>query len=83
MRYAVARLAADHLLERGFRQFGIWGFPRGYHPGLDHRSDCFRRFIEEAGYPCHVLQEARRRRPRSWEQEQEWLARWVAGLQMT
>jgi LacI family transcriptional regulator len=77
---AVARLAANHLLERGFRQFGFWGFPRGYHPGLDHRSDCFRRFIEGAGYPCHVLQEVRRQRPRGWEQEQEWLARWVAGL---
>ena len=77
---AVARLAADHLLERGFRQFGFCGFARGCHPGLDYRGDCFQRFIVEAGYPCEVLQDSPRRRPRSWEQEQDWIARWVDRL---
>jgi len=77
---AIARLGAEHLLERGFRHFGFCGFARGYHPGLDRRGDCFQRFIEKAGYACQVLQDPPRKLARSWELEQEWLARWIAGL---
>jgi LacI family transcriptional regulator len=77
---AIARLGAEHLLERGFRHFGFCGLARGYHPGLDRRGDCFRQLIEQAGYACQVLQDPPRKRARSWEQEQEWLARWIAGL---
>ena len=77
---AVGRLAADHFLERGFRQFAFCGLRRGYHPGIDRRCDCFQRFIEQAGYPCQVLEDTPRRRPRSWEQEQDWIAHWIAGL---
>ena len=47
---AIARLGAEHLLERGFRHFGFCGFARGYHPGLDRRGDCFQQLIEQAGY---------------------------------
>jgi LacI family transcriptional regulator len=77
---AIARLGAEHLLERGFRHFGFCALACGYHPGLDRRGDCFRRFIEQAGHECQVLQDPPRKRARSWEQEQEWLAGWIAGL---
>jgi LacI family transcriptional regulator len=77
---AVGRLAAEHLLERGFRQFAFCGLRRGYHPGIDRRCDCFQRFIERAGYPCQVLEDTPRRRPRTWEQEQDRIAHWIAGL---
>ncbi len=77
---AIGRLGAQHLLERGFRHFGFCGFVCGYHSGLDRRRDSFGRFIEQAGYVCEVLQEPPRKRPRSWEQQQEWLARWITRL---
>jgi len=77
---AIARMGADHLLERGFQHFAFFGLSRGYHPGLDRRSDCFHRFIEKAGYPCEVLHPPLRKRAPSWEQDQEWLARWIARL---
>lgn len=77
---AVGRLAADHFLERGFRHFAFLGLRRGYHPGIDRRCDCFQRFIEQAGYRCQVLEDTPRRRPRSWEQEQDWLAGSIARL---
>jgi len=77
---AVARLAAEHLLERGFRHFGFCGFARGYHAGFDCRGDCFQRFIEQAGCVCQVLQDPPREGPRSWEREQGSLARWIASL---
>jgi LacI family transcriptional regulator len=77
---AIGRMGADHLLERGFQQFAFCGLPRGYHPGLDRRGDCFQRFIEKAGYPCEVLHPPLRKRSPSWEQDQKWLARWIARL---
>ena len=77
---AIGRMGADHLLERGFQQFAFCGLPRGYHPGLDRRGECFQRFIEKAGYPCEVLHPPLRKRSPSWEQDQKWLARWIARL---
>jgi LacI family transcriptional regulator len=43
---AIARLAADHLLERGIRHFAFCGFRRGFHPKIDERGDCFQEFIK-------------------------------------
>jgi len=77
---AIAQMGADHLLERGFQQFAFFGLPRGYHPGLDRRSECFQRFIEKAGYPCEVLRPPLRKRAPSWEQGQKWLASWITRL---
>ena len=42
---AVAHLAAEHLLERGFRQFGLCGYRRGYHLGFDVRQQSFREHV--------------------------------------
>ena len=77
---AIAQLAAEHLLERGFRHFAFCGYRRTLHPKLDLRGDHFQRRIERAGYHCEVLRQRKRQRPRSWEQQQTWIARWIAGL---
>jgi LacI family transcriptional regulator len=76
---SVARLAADHLLERGFRHFAFCGFRRGFHPKIDGRGDCFQEFIASVGCTFHTLRDTSRKR-RSWEQEQAWIARWIASL---
>jgi len=77
----VARLGAEHFLEKGFMHFGFCGFARGYHPGLDRRGECFRRLIEAAGYRCSLYQQPRgpkgQRKP---ENEQRRLARWIKNL---
>lgn len=76
---AIAKLAADHLLERGLRHFAFCGFRRGYHPKIDERAAGFQQFIERAGGTFDALRDTARRR-RSWEQEQAWIGRWIAGL---
>ncbi|HXG10337.1 MAG TPA: DNA-binding transcriptional regulator [Gemmataceae bacterium] len=76
----LARLAAEHLLERGFRRFGFCGIPRGEHPHLYRRGEDFLRLIEEKGYPCAVFPGPNDRRAATWEKEQDRLAAWVAGL---
>jgi LacI family transcriptional regulator len=87
---AVARLAAEHLLDRGYEQFGFCGLPRGIHPYMDQLCDSFVSRIEEAGFDCRVF--AARPGPRrgeAWERQQnraeQWtdqrrLARWVRAI---
>lgn len=78
---AVARLAADHLLERGFQHFALCGYQRGYHLGFDKRQDCFRQCIKRAGCRCDELVLPRGDlRPPSWEKEQHRIAEWLASL---
>jgi LacI family transcriptional regulator len=49
---AVTRLAAEHLLERGFRQFAYCGFVGAKYS--DERSGFFTRLINAAGFECHT-----------------------------
>jgi LacI family transcriptional regulator len=77
----VARLAADHLLQRGLRHFAFCGNARGLHQMLDKRGDEFRKMIEDAGYQCNVFPaEPQRPKQISWEKQQERLADWIDGL---
>lgn len=87
---AVARLAADHLLQRGYKQFGFCGVARGIHPHIDQLCESFAKLIEGAGLSCHVF--AARPGPRrgeAWERQQnrteQWtdqhrLARWLRAV---
>ena len=77
----VARLGAEHLLERGFKHFGFCGYHRRFHPGFDMRQDCFRQFIKRAGYRCNVFTLSQgNRRPQTWEHEQEKIGDWICSL---
>jgi LacI family transcriptional regulator len=51
---AGARLAAEHLLERGFRHFAYCGFVGTEYS--DARSNVFERVICEAGFTCSIYQ---------------------------
>jgi len=75
--HAVARLAAEHLRERGFRSFGFCGFPRGKDPPLDDRADAFRLHLEQAGFSCSTFN-AERGAP--WRQEERRINQWVRSL---
>ncbi len=70
---AIARLAAQHLLERGFKQFGYCGDVR--FRWSQQRGETFRRLIREAGHPCHDFVE-----PDRPTDEIAALARWLQGL---
>jgi LacI family transcriptional regulator len=50
---AVGRLAAQHLLERGFRHFGFCGFNGT--EWSDRRGASFQQCIAKAGLPCQVF----------------------------
>jgi len=73
------RLAAEHLLERGFRHFGYCGDPRFYWSRL--RSGFFAGHIQAAGHECSLFDlPTPRSRVGSWDQTTEALARWIRKL---
>ncbi len=74
---AIAGLAAEHLLQRGFKQFGFCGDDR--FNWSKWRAEVFVRLIGEASHPCSVYRALRRHTAES-ETQVEHIADWVAGL---
>jgi LacI family transcriptional regulator len=74
---AIARAAAEHFLDRGFRHFAFCGDDR--FNWSKWRQEHFARFLHEAGHPC-VLYRPRDGRAADSEAEVERIATWVAGL---
>jgi LacI family transcriptional regulator len=76
---AIGRLAAEHLLERGFSHFG-WCGVVGVN-WAQTRRDSFEQTVGAAGCPCEVYRlPARTRSDSSWEIQQEQLAHWLRRL---
>ncbi len=76
---SIATLAAEHLLQRGFKQFGYVGV-RAVSWSVERR-DIFVQAVEQSGSRCrvhHVMPQSRDFS--AWENERNRLARWVAGL---
>ncbi len=74
----IARLAAEHLLERGLKHFAFCGKPAGVHPGLDERGVTFAEVVRAAGGTCDVFPADCP--PDNWEMEQELLSKWLDSL---
>ena len=76
---AVARLAAEHLLECGFRRFAYFGRRGSWNS--DQRRRGFVETVETAGAPCSVFEG---RKPgnanRPWQEEMAELQRWLASI---
>ena len=69
---AIARLAVDHFLERGFRHFAYCGDDRFHWSRW--RSDHFNRLLDEVGYSCHTFVPTSRRADRQVAAIAQWLA---------
>jgi len=76
--HAIGIMAAEHLLDRGFRHFAFCGIP--YCSWSQKRKESFANRIRQAGYDCHIYPEPRLRRDRLWAREQHTLADWLTHL---
>ena len=74
---AIARLAAEHLLERGFRHFGYCGDAR-FAWSARHGGN-FAQHLADAGFECAVF-DSQPADAEDWEREQGKLARWIRSL---
>jgi LacI family transcriptional regulator len=76
---AIARVAAEHLRERGFQSFGYCGDPR--FNWSNWRREAFVKYLAAAGFQCSVYQSPRvSQGSASWEQDQRGMARWIRAL---
>ncbi len=76
---AIARLAIEHFLDRGFREFAYCGIQGRRWACL--REEAFVEFVQAAGYRCHVYHLPRQETaPWYAEAERERLANFVRGL---
>ena len=73
-----AELAAEHLLERGFRNYGFVGVADRI--WSQRREEAFRAAIQEAGFDPYVYPLPRRKVDRQWDREQTILEDWLRGL---
>lgn len=75
----IARLAADHLLERGFRQLAFCG-EAGYNWSR-WRQEAFARQIAAAGCQCHIYESLPTQgKEFSWNREKQRMAAWISRL---
>ncbi len=72
---AIGRMAAEHLLERGFRHFGYCGFDNIY--WSYQRRDGFITRIAEAGFKTSLYEQPKSRANRLWFREKPILAEWL------
>jgi LacI family transcriptional regulator len=73
------RMAAEHLLERGFRNFGYCGYANRI--WSDRRQEGFCRRLEEAGFSCDIYKPPKRGIPLSWQKERNAIVDWLSSLQ--
>lgn len=77
---AVARMAAEHFLGRGFRNFAYFG---RYGLGVDlRRRDYFQRCLATNDFDCEIIawEKERGDRPDTWEMRRVWLAERIGRL---
>lgn len=78
---SVGRMAAEHLIERGFKRFGFVGFPN--EAWSARRQAGFESYLAEKGYRCHNHYSAWLDQHQStWDRERDQLADWVRSLEM-
>lgn len=75
---AAANMAADHLLERSFTQFGFVGFEGRI--WSQQRGEAFVGRIQREGHSCAVYQSPTRSRQVEWSREQKHLSEWLKSL---
>jgi LacI family transcriptional regulator len=75
----LAEMAVEHLLDRGFRQFGYFAPPSTQYS--KQRGEAFALACESAGYPCRVYKPGYRAgRKLGWEEQQRRVERWIKSL---
>jgi len=75
---AIGRMAAEHLIERGFRNFAFCGYVNLF--WSDQRCEGFRNRIREDGGLVHVYGASQSRRRLSWKKELPLVTDWLKSL---
>lgn len=76
---AVGRMVADHFLQRGFRQFGVYGLDTEQF--FVERRNSFIAHLQKNGFSCSQFQQrGPSEKPSQWETQQSRLIHWIRSL---
>jgi LacI family transcriptional regulator len=75
---AIAKMAAEHLLNRGLRYLAYCGFEDMF--AIRNRGEIFRKTVADAGLKTYAYKEPKSRAKRQWEIEQNIMAEWLRSL---
>jgi LacI family transcriptional regulator len=76
--YKAGRLAAEHLLDRGFKRFAFCGYPNENWSRRREAGFCER--LQEAGFGCERLPLFERKSRSPWHREQPTVTAWLDSL---
>ena len=76
---AIGKMAAEHFLDRGFRQLAYCGFSN-MPPWCQRRRDGFSKRASEAGHKAYIYKPAKFPEGYSLEKEQEYIGQWLKKL---
>lgn len=78
---AIARIAVDHFVERGFRHLAFYGYPRTrINRWSEERAEGFRHWAGVAGVSCDIYT-GRHGTARHWVELQRGLMKWIDTLE--
>lgn len=79
--FKIAKLAFEHLHERGFRHYAFCGLPSGLNRFDDERRRFFSQLVEEAGFSCSIFPADKiSDRGNRLDNERKAIARWLRSL---
>lgn len=76
--YSIAKMASDHLLEKGLKNFAYCGFDDPV--WSRERRLFFKQFINEVGFETHIYLPPKSIKKNNWENEQNHVLEWVKTL---
>lgn len=74
----ISKLAAEHLLNRGLKNFAYCGFEKFF--WSNERKEYFKKIISDSGYEVHIYKENLPAKNKTWENEQLHMAAWLKTL---
>ncbi|MBN1123884.1 MAG: DNA-binding transcriptional regulator [Sedimentisphaerales bacterium] len=75
---ATARVAAEHMLDRGFRNFAFCGFDEM--SWSTERADAFSEYLQKKGFQAFLYRQPKSKSKQTWDQEQPILVQWLKSL---
>jgi LacI family transcriptional regulator len=76
--YAIAKMASEHLLEKGLKNFGFCGFDN--YEWSKERKFYFNQFNKEAGFETYNYLPPKNDKKYDWDNEQQHVSEWIESL---
>ncbi len=75
---AIAKMASDHFIEKGFRNFAYCGFDS--YEWSNERKTFFQKFNDDAGFQTYAYNLPKKIKKHDWEIEQNHVIEWIKSL---